>query len=50
MRVVFLIFYLKNPGTGKQLITYDIVVSLMLFIVTFLPFIESIAKSIERIF
>jgi hypothetical protein len=50
MRVVFLIFYLKNPGTGKQLITYDIVVSIMLFIVTFLPFIESIAKSIERIF
>jgi hypothetical protein len=50
MRVVFSIFYLKNPGTGKQLITYDIVVSLMLFIVTFLPFIESIAKSIERIF
>jgi hypothetical protein len=50
MRVVFSIFYLKNPNTSKQLITYDIIISIMLFIVTFLPFIESIVKSVVRIF
>ena len=40
MRVVFSVFYLKYPGSGKQLITYDIAVSVMLFIVSFLPFIR----------
>jgi hypothetical protein len=50
MRVVFSIFYLKYPGTRKQLITYDIVISILLFIVVFLPFIESIIKSVVRIF
>lgn len=45
MRIVFSIFYLKYPDTSKQLITYDIAVSIMLFLVTFLPFIESIFKS-----
>ena len=40
MRVVFSVFYLKYPGSGKQLITYDIAVSVMLFIVSFLPFIK----------
>jgi hypothetical protein len=46
MRIVFSIFYLKYPGTGKQLITYDIIISLMLFLVAFLPFIEWIFKSL----
>jgi len=40
MRVVFSVFYLKYPGSGKQLITYDVAVSVMLFIVSFLPFIK----------
>ena len=40
MRVVFSVFYLKYPDSGKQLITYDIAVSVMLFIVSFLPFIR----------
>jgi len=40
MRVVFSVFYHKYPGSGKQLITYDIAVSVMLFIVSFLPFIR----------
>jgi hypothetical protein len=46
MRIVFSIFYLKYPGTRKQLITYDIIISLMLFLVAFLPFIEWIFKSL----
>ena len=40
MRVVFTVFYLKYPDSGKQLVTYDIAVSIMLFIVSFLPFIK----------
>jgi hypothetical protein len=46
MRIVFSIFYLKYPDTSKQLITYDISISIMLFLVTFLPYIEWIFKSI----
>ena len=46
MRIVFSIFYLKYPDTSKQLITYDISISIMLFLVTFLFYIEWIFKSI----
>jgi hypothetical protein len=42
MRIVFSILYLKYPDTGKQLITYDIAISVMLFLVAFLPFLESL--------
>ena len=44
MRIVFSIFYLKYPDTQKQLITYDIAISVMLFIVSFLPFIKWIFR------
>jgi hypothetical protein len=44
MRIVFSIFYLRYPETSKQLITYDIAVSVMLFLVCFLPFLEWILK------
>jgi hypothetical protein len=40
MRIIFSIFYLKFPDTSKQLITYDIIISVVLFLVTFLPFID----------
>jgi len=40
MRVVFSVFFLKYPDSGKQLVNYDIAVSVMLFIVSFLPFIK----------
>lgn len=40
MRIVFSVFYIKYPDYGKQLITYDIAVSIMLFLVSFLPYIE----------
>lgn len=46
MRIVFSIFYLKYPATNKQLITYDIAVSIMLFFVAFLPYFEWIYKSL----
>ena len=46
MRIVFSVFYLKYPGTNKQLVIYDIAVSVMLFIVCFLPFLEFIFNSI----
>jgi len=44
MRIVFSIFYMKYPGSGKYLIVYDSVVSAMFFLVSFLPFIEWIFK------
>jgi len=44
MRIVFSLFYIKNPGSGKYLIVYDSVVSAMFFLVTFLPFIGWIFK------
>jgi hypothetical protein len=42
MRIVFSIFYIKYPGSNKQLINYDIAVSIMLFLVSFLPLIENL--------
>ena len=44
MRIVFSVFYIKYPGSGKYLIGYDSVVSAMFFIVSFLPFIKWIFK------
>ena len=47
MRIVFSVFYIKHPDYGKQLITYDIAVSIMLFLVSFLPYIEWIFRSLS---
>jgi len=47
MRIVFSVFYIKYPGSGKQLITYDIAVSILLFLVSFLPYIEWIFRSLS---
>ncbi|TFG41730.1 MAG: DUF2752 domain-containing protein [Bacteroidia bacterium] len=49
MRIVFSIFYLKYPDTNKQLVTYDICISIMLFVVCFLPYFEWIFKSLGKI-
>jgi hypothetical protein len=46
MRILFSVFYVRYPYNGKQLITYDIAVSLMLFIVSFLPYIKWILGSL----
>jgi hypothetical protein len=44
MRIVFSIFFIKYPDSNKQLITYDVAVSIMLLIVSFLPFMEWIFR------
>lgn len=45
MRITYSLLYIRYPKTGRELIIYDIVVSAMLLIVCFLPFIENIAES-----
>jgi hypothetical protein len=42
LRVAFSIFYLKYPGTRKQLIIIDCVGSGLIFLISFWPFIMSI--------
>lgn len=49
MRIVFSVFYLKYTDTRKQLVTYDIASSIVLFLVCFLPFIESIFSPILKL-
>jgi hypothetical protein len=49
MRIVFSVFYFKNADSNKQLITYDIAVSIMLFIVAFLPYVEWIFNQALKI-
>lgn len=49
MRIVFSVIYIKYPDSGKQLITYDAAVSIMLFIVSFLPYIEWIFNQTLRL-
>jgi hypothetical protein len=44
MRIVFSVFYLKNPQTVRQLIIYDTIASLTLFLITFMPFIKWIFR------
>jgi len=44
MRIVFSVFYIKYPESGKQLILYDAVVSALLFLVSFLPFIINLIR------
>lgn len=50
MRIVFSIFYLRNADSNKQLVTYDIAVSIMLFFVVFLPYIEWIIMQFTKMF
>jgi Protein of unknown function (DUF2752). len=46
LRVAFSIFYLKYPGTRKQLIIVDCIGSGIIFFVAFWPFIASIFSGI----
>jgi hypothetical protein len=46
LRVVFSLFYLKNPDTRKQLIVTDSIGSGIIFIIAFWPFIFRIIKDI----
>ena len=44
MRIVFSVFYLKHPETVRQLIVYDTIASLTLFLIVFMPFIKWIFR------
>jgi hypothetical protein len=49
MRMLFSVFWLKNPGTRRELILYDIGGSIILFAVSFLPFFVNIIRSLDVI-
>jgi hypothetical protein len=42
LRAGFSLFYVKNKNTGSQLIIYDIIGSIALFLIAFFPFIRQI--------
>jgi hypothetical protein len=44
MRIFFSRFYVKYPGSRKQLILFDIVGSSLIFLIAFMPFIVSIFR------
>jgi hypothetical protein len=44
LRVAYSIFYLRFPDTRMQLITVDCVGSVLIFLISFWPFMESIFK------
>lgn len=46
MRVVFLLISLRHPDIRKQLIIYDCVVSGIIFLISFWPFMTSIVKGV----
>ena len=49
LRVAFSIFYLRYPGTRKQLIIIDCIGSGLIFLISFWPFILNIAKRVSAI-
>jgi hypothetical protein len=49
MRVAFSIFYVKYADTRKQLVTYDIASSVVLFLICFMPYIEWIFTQFLKI-
>ncbi len=46
LRVVYSVFYIKYPGTGKKLIIFDCIGSGIIFLVAFWPFIANIISGI----
>ena len=46
MRIIFLLVYLRYPDIRKQLIIYDCVVSGIIFLISFWPFISNIISGI----
>ena len=49
LRVAFSIFYLRYPDTRKQLIIIDCIGSGMIFLISFWPFIDNIAKRVLQL-
>jgi len=48
MRIVFSIIYMRNNNIRKQLIIYDISNSVMLFLISFFPFIAALYSGVSR--
>jgi hypothetical protein len=46
MRIVYPVIWVKNPGTRQQLILFDSAGSLIIFLIAFWPFMESIFRSV----
>jgi len=46
MRLVFSLFYLRDESTRRRLIQYDIAGSVLMLLVSFMPFIRSIAAGL----
>jgi hypothetical protein len=46
MRIVYPVNWVKQPGTRKQLIIFDSAGSLIIFLMAFWPFMESIFRSV----
>jgi hypothetical protein len=44
MRIFFSLFYIKNPDSRRQLILLDIIGSILIFLIAFMPFIRGICK------
>jgi hypothetical protein len=49
LRVAFSIFYLRYPDTRKQLIIIDCIGSGLIFLISFWPFIDNIAKRVLQL-
>jgi hypothetical protein len=47
MRLVFSFFYIRRPGYRRELVIYDIAGSLIIFLVSFWPFIRFIFSQIH---
>jgi hypothetical protein len=48
LRIAFLLYYLKNAGTRKQLIIVDSIGSGVIFLLTFWPFLENIIEELLK--
>ncbi len=47
MRIIFSLFYIRNPGYRRELVIYDIAGSLIIFLLSFWPFIRFIFSQIH---
>ena len=49
MRFVFSVLHIKNPGLTKHFIIYDISGSILIFLISFTPYISGIVRSVAEI-
>ena len=46
MRIMFSVFYLKYPSTGRELVLFDALGSVLIFFISFFPFIATLRAGI----